>query len=137
MPRDRLWTDTDREAVTDTELAAGAKAVDDWQVFIASDGYPAIRMGSGEDMSRVVLDAVTPLIAARVREQVAEEIAQAIEVAQGDRCPTCRGKPASVKWRGLRKLGRCGGGHEWEAKRWAAPVDIARAHRTTSEAANG
>lgn len=125
------------ELYADDELATGAKALDDWQMFIASDGYPAIRVGTGEDMARVVLDAATPLIAARVREQVAEEIAQAIEVAQGDRCPTCRGKPASVKWRGLRKLGRCGGGHEWEARHWAAPADIARAHRTTREAVDG
>lgn len=37
-------------------------------------------------------------LAASIRQQIAEEIARAIEVAFGDRCPECGGKPASSKW---------------------------------------
>lgn len=41
-------------------------------------------------------------------EQLPERIARAIEVKQGDRCPTCQGRAAN--WE---TAARCGGGHRW------------------------
>jgi hypothetical protein len=75
--------------------------------------------------ARIVVDAMAPLIRqdedairADERRKTAEKIAQAIELWLGNRCPACKGKPASVKWASgpLRKIGRCGCGHMWEHK---------------------
>lgn len=81
---------------------------------------------------RAAVTAATSLI----RAQVAEEIAQAIEAARGDRCPECLGKPASVRWAVPRyeKVGRCGAGHAWtlRAGDWVGPAEVARAHRGAS-----
>jgi hypothetical protein len=67
---------------------------------------------------------------ARDRQRVAEEIARAIEVAQGIRCPECGGKAASMTWKGATRFGRCGGGHTWQHRTsdWVEPAAIARAH---------
>jgi hypothetical protein len=53
---------------------------------------------------------------ADARRAVTEQIAQAIEVADGRRCPECGGKAASTKWKGLTRHGRCGGGHTWQIR---------------------
>jgi hypothetical protein len=70
--------------------------------------------------AKAVYDAMAPLI----RRAVAEEIARAIEVAEGNRCPDCGGKAASKKWarNPNRTVGRCGGGHTWEQKHSGGPV---------------
>lgn len=68
---------------------------------------------------------------------VSEEIARAIEVANGDRCPECDGESASSKWAKPRpgpvvKVGRCGAGHAWEVRsgHWVDPAQVARDHAT-------
>ncbi|MFJ1539222.1 hypothetical protein ACIODS_11835 [Micromonospora chalcea] len=73
------------------------------------------------------------------RRKVAEEIARAIEVAAGDRCPTCGGRSASTKWKGLTKTGRCGGGHSWSMPQrdWAQPAEVARKHATAPAVSRG
>lgn len=111
---------------TEAELAAGAEAVLEWRV------WPQTGCGSGEDMARAVLDAAAALIAARVREQVAQDI----EISMGERCPTCRGKPASLRWtKGWTRAGRCGAGHLWETdtRGWPSPVNIARYGRSSPD----
>lgn len=63
---------------------------------------------------RVHLDETA--IRADERRKVAEEIARAIEVRSGNRCPECGGLPGSVKYApawGSSPLMRCGGGHTW------------------------
>lgn len=57
------------EPYTPEELAAGAEAVEAMRHFIASDGYPAIRIGTAEEEASAVLSAVAALIAARVRAE--------------------------------------------------------------------
>ncbi len=72
------------------------------------------------------------------RNRAVERIARAIEVANGDRCPECDGKPASNKWsrgRGpLVKIGRCGAGHTWEIRsnHWVDPARVARDQGATA-----
>lgn len=106
---------------TDAEIQAGADAIArSWRVLSPS---------SRRHLAKLVLVAVLPDHDARL----AEEIAQAIEVSQGDRCPTCRGKPASQGWRGTRRTGRCGGGHTWQVATWPAPAAIARQHSTRKD----
>lgn len=69
-----------------------------------------------------------------IRARVAEEIARAIEVDQGKRCPECDGLPASLKWgpRSFVRIGRCGAGHTWTADhakgQWRNVATIAREH---------
>lgn len=93
-----------------------------------------------EAYATYALNRAAPLIAARV----AEEIARAIEVNRGDRCPECDGKPASAKWvkRGTKhvKTGRCGAGHTWDVteQQWHRfdGAEIAREHSTPTEMAH-
>lgn len=56
-----------------------------------------------------------------------ERIARAIEVARGDRCPTCQGRAAN--WE---TAARCGGGHRWTrpSRDALAHVDFAAIART-------
>ncbi len=82
-------------------------------------------------MHRDGLDGVVALLR-RVKDQgraeVAEEIARAIEVSTGARCPECGGKAASP--------GRCGGGHTWQKSSWVPPgAAIARDHARPRNAA--
>ena len=78
--------------------------------------------------------------AEQARAKVAEEIARAIEVKQGRRCPTCSGKVASTKLNGYFVDRRCGGGHTWTShEHWTAfdPATIARSHATADSATTG
>jgi hypothetical protein len=74
-------------------------------------------------------DAVLAAVLPEHRRMVLDEAAEAIELAEGRRCPECRGKPASLKWnRSYEREGRCGCGHRWTVRRgdWTDPVALLR-----------
>lgn len=118
---------------TDAELAASVDAIQAFRHFIASDGYPAIRIGTSDEEARAVLAAVAPLIAARVRERAAQDI-----LAHADKHAPANGNEAQRRLR--RHLGiaaRVAAGNPSLREIAAALLDdIARAHRTTPEEEN-
>ncbi|MEV0214374.1 hypothetical protein [Micromonospora sp. NPDC050695] len=70
------------------------------------------------------------------RRKVAEEIARAIEVAEGYRCPDCGGKPAAfVDFGHGQKQRSCGGGHRWSVALSHMPAaQVARQHAQPASA---
>jgi hypothetical protein len=94
-----------------------------------------IKVGPGNPWAQpngksfALADAVLVAVLPAHREQVLDEAAEAIELAEGRRCPECRGKPASLKWnRSYEREGRCGRGHRWTIRRrdWTDPVEVIR-----------
>lgn len=61
----------------------------------------------------IIIPAVETAIRADERAKTAERVARAIEVAQGERCPECRGKAASRTVNGTQVIRRGGCGHIW------------------------
>lgn len=108
------------EAAADEWSASGKGDITLMEAEAEYYDLPGVRADDGEPFARVAVRAAAPIL----RRAVAEEIARAIEVAQGDRCPECRGRAASKKWarNPNRTVGRCGGGHTWEIKHSGGPV---------------
>lgn len=80
---------------------------------------------------RILLPAIEGPARADERAKTAEEVARAIEVKQGRRCPECQGKAGSSKPNGYFVDKRCGAGHTWTVhEHWTAHdwADIARQH---------
>lgn len=78
-------------------------------------------------------------IRADERRKVAEEIARAIEVTEGYRCPDCGGKPAAYVDLGHgQKQRSCGGGHRWPVPlTHPAAAQVARQYATVPAVSRG
>lgn len=83
-----IVTERDQTAAGElrTAIDAAQSALDSVSVWPRANG------------DRVMTEAAVRAAAPFIRRQVAEEIARAIEVAEGNRCPECGGKAASKKW---------------------------------------
>ena len=108
------WIGAPMADPTPTEIDTGAKAIGSWRYIPdAGDGCPSMRMGSAVDLAEVVLRAVLPGHDARLRAEVAEDIARAL-LAHDQRYPRdwIGGSDGATRAAAIARAHTTGGDHE-------------------------